>query len=197
MNDKIKLESFDQWLKLSREEQLRTVFACPASWRRKQVQHLWGPEAYGYGFCTGIPSGVAWDEMVKVIFSGDCECFVTLKMKREYISQMNRVEYYKLVAPLNKPGEICGIDPRYADRLFSAFSSWRNTNFFRGKEYIFTVEKFDENTLRFIYCTERGDHGDEDGFGVEPAMWTSALFDLNGNIVELFRPGIIEHGDEF
>lgn len=197
MNDKIKIESFDQWLKLSREEKLQTVFSCPASWRRKQVQHLWGAEAYGYGFYARIPSGVAWDEMAKVILSGKCECSVTLKIKPEYISQMNREEYHKLVVELNNSGEISGLDPLYANRQFTAFRSWRNSNFLEGKEHVFNVDKFDENTLRFMYCTERGDPGDKDGFGVEPDMWTSALFDLKGNIVELFRPGIIERGDEF
>ena len=46
-----------------------------------------------------------------------------------------------------------------------------------------------------MLCIGEGSNGDDDGFGVEPDMWTSALFDLNGNIVRLFQPGIIASDD--
>ena len=190
-------ESLDQWFELSREEQLRTLFTCPPTWRRRQVQYLWGHEAFGYDHWASITSWVPWEEMAKVIISGNCSCSVTMKVKREYISQINLDEFHKLVEQLNKPGDFCSISPEYTNRDYYAFSSWRRENYLEGKEYIFTVEKFDDNTLLFLLCIGRGSYGDEDGFGVEPDMWTSALFDLNGNIVRLFRPGIISPGDEF
>lgn len=191
MKSKNEIEDFDQWLKLSREEKILNLFDCPPSWRRKQVQYLWGAEAVGYGDWVRIPSYVAWSEIAKVTNIGNCRCSVTMKMKREYISQINLIEFHELLELVNKPEDFCHIDPDYADREFRAFSSWRNANFFGGKEYIFTVEKFDDNTLCFILCIGLGSNGDDDGFGIEPDMWTSALFDLNGNIVQPFRPGII------
>ncbi len=195
MKSKNEIEDFDQWLKLSREEKILNLFDCPPSWRRKQVQYLWGADAVGYGDWVRIPSDVAWSEIAKVTSVENCRCSVTMKMKREYISQINLDEFHELLGQVNKPGEFCRIDPDYADREFWAFCSWRNTNFFGGKEYVFTVEKFDENTLLFMLCTCRGSYGDEDGFGVEPDMWTSALFDFNGNIVRPFQPGIIALDD--
>lgn len=195
MKSKNEIKDFDKWLELSREEKILNLFDCPSSWRRKQVQYLWGTDAVGYGDWAQIPSDIAWSEIAKVICNGNCRCSVTMKMKREYISQINLDEFHELLGQVNKPGEFCHIDPDYADREFWAFSSWRNTNFFGGKEYVFTVEKFDENTLLFMLCTRRGSHGDEDGFGVEPDMWTSALFDFNGNIVRPFLPGIIALDD--
>lgn len=181
MNDKF--ENFDQWIKLSREDQLRTLFDCPSSWRRNQVQHLWGAEACGYGECVHIPPGVALSEVAQALHSGKGHCSVKFEVKREYLSQMNLDEFHRQLKLANESGEFYCSDPDYADREYRAFNSWRNSNFLGEKEYIFTVEKFDENTLRFIYCTEQGDNDDEDGFGVEPDMWTSALFDFNGNIV--------------
>lgn len=185
-----KYTSIDRWLELPREEQLTSLFACPPDCRGRQAKYLWGNEAYGYDYHVGIPAGVAWDEMAKVVISGNCVCSFPMKMKREYISQINRDEYCQLVEQENKLNELCYTSPNEADRDFYAFRSWRNENFPEGKEYIFTVEKYDDNTLLFLLCIGRGSYGDEDGFGVEPDLWTSALFDLKGNIVELFRPGI-------
>lgn len=196
MEEQNKYASLDQWLKLSREEQLRTVFACPPTWRRRQVQHLWGHEALGYDHWASIPSWVPWEEMAKVIISGNCSCSVTMKVKREYISQINEDEYHKLVEQENKTS-IYNIDLKDVNRNYYAFSSWRRENRLVGKEYIFTVEKYDDNTLLFLLCIDRGSNGDEDGFGIEPDMWTSALFDLKGNIVQHFRPGIISPSDVF
>lgn len=42
-------------------------------------------------------------------------------------------------------------------------------------------------------CTEEGDWGDEDGFGVESDLWASALFDFEGKIVRPFCPGYLSN----
>lgn len=196
MEEHNKYKSLDQWFELSREEQLRTLFAYPPTWRRRQVQYLWGHEAFGYDHWASIPSWVPWEELAKVIISGNCSCSVIMKVKREYISQINEDEYHKLVEQENKTS-IYNIDLKDVNRNYYAFSSWRRENRLVGKEYIFTVEKYDDNTLLFLLCIDRGSNGDEDGFGVEPDIWTSALFDLKGNIVQHFRPGIISPSDEF
>jgi hypothetical protein len=195
MKGETKFESLEEWFGLSRDEKLKTLFECPPSWRRKQLQHLWGEEAYGYGKFANIPSTVEWNEIVKAITHGNCECRVKMVAKRDYISPMSRDEFHRLLDQEKADKKFCVVDPQYADRDFGAFNSWRNANFLGEKEYNFTVEKFDEGTLRFMLCIGEGSNGDDDGFGVEPDMWTSALFDLNGNIVRLFQPGIIASDD--
>ena len=125
-------------------------------------------EAVSYGDWAQIPSDVVWSEITKVTSIGNCRCSVKMKMKREYISQIHLDEFHELLECVNKSGKFCYVDPDFADHEFRAFSSWRNANFFEGKVYIFTVEKFDENTQLSLLCTWRSDHGDEDGFGVEP-----------------------------
>lgn len=51
------------------------------------------------------------------------------------------------------------------------------------------LELYDDNCIVCRVCTEEGDRGDEDGLGVEPDMWASALFDFEGNIIQTFAPG--------
>lgn len=43
-----------------------------------------------------------------------------------------------------------------------------------------------DNVVKLAYCIEEGDHGDEDGFGVEPDTWIFAILDLNGKFIQRF-----------
>ena len=45
--------------------------------------------------------------------------------------------------------------------------------------------------VKLRVCTEEGDRGDEYGFGVEPDMWASALFDFEGSVIQPFALGYI------
>lgn len=192
MKELSEIKTLDDWLMLSREQKLETLFECPDSWRCRQAQSLWGEDAYGFGEMVNIPYGVSWEEIVKIVFSTKHYCSITLEVKPEYISDMDHDAFMLLVKQANKRGEPFQEDLSYAQKEFCAFSAWRTARC-RGKSNcLFYAEKFDDNSLILFACTEEGDRGDEDGFGVEPDMWTSAIFDINGNPIILFRPGIIQ-----
>lgn len=195
MNELTEIKTLDDWMSLSREQKLEKLFVCPDLWRCHQAQDLWGEGAYGFGDMVNIPYGVSWEEVVKVVFATKHYCKITLKVKPEYISDIDLDEFMHLVKRINKPGKICQIDPRYVQKEFFAFSKWRRK--YSGKsKCLFYAERFNDNSLILFVCTEEGDRGDEDGFGVEPDMWTSAIFDLHENPIIPFRPGIIQREEK-
>lgn len=69
---------------------------------------------------------------------------------------------------------------------------WNGAKMLCGfKPKLLNLKFYDNNSLVTWVCTEEGDHGDEDGFGVETDMWACALFDIEVNIIQPFAPGYI------
>lgn len=190
---------WEEWLGLSRTEQIRTLFDLPLSVRCEQARFLWGPDAHAYDRHVCFPWGVSWEEIVEVVkISGDVSQTATLPMKRVYFSDIDWQGFQKIMGRVNIPRRPCSIDPRYADREYFAFDRWRHKMLSgeRPRRAEVCIRMFDDRTLLLYKMTEAGDRGDEQGYGMEPEMFASALADMSGNVIRPFRPGIIRPEDE-
>ncbi len=179
------------WNELSREEKIDQLFNYPYGEREEKVKELWGEDAHEYSRTVWFPRSVPWDEILQVLRNTEEEQHIYFTPKEEDILF---IRYDDL--EISKMNEEEKIFSRYYSRKmdeFISFQDWRRKILDRAKPKTIQIpiDWYDENTLVSHLCIEEGDYGDEDGFGVEPDVWVSALFDLIGNVVRPFEPGYI------
>ena len=177
------------WSELSRTEKIRHIFDFPESMRDSQTKDLWGPEASGYNNYIYFPSTAPWEEVVEVLKSNhDCQCTAYVRLTDKDFKFFGEEDFKKLREKGKKLRLIYSL--RY-DNEYCAYQEWREKMLRGTRPKLLNLEFYDDNSLVSRICTEEGDRGDEDGFGVEPDMWACALFDFEGNVIQPFAPGYI------
>lgn len=182
------MKAIKSWDELSRAEKIKHIFDYPESMRDSQAKDLWGPEASGYYEHIHFPPTASWKEVVEVLKSShNCQCtaYVQLTDKDFKIfdtDELRRENEREKGLPLYK----CKFNDEYR-----AFLAWRKKMLRSSTPKQLNLELYDDNSIVCRVCTEEGDRGDEYGFGMEPDMWASALFDFEGNVIQPFVPGYI------
>lgn len=170
------------WDELSRTEKIQALFDYPASMRDMQAKDLWGPDAAGYYEHIYFPVGAPWKEIVEVIKNSHSSHTVYLRLT---------YKDFKVFEPGYIKSEFEGTKDRFSRHEYVAFTIWSKKILRSSKPVLLNMELYGKNRIACWVCTEEGDHGDEYGFGVEPDMWASALFDFEGNVIRQFAPGYI------
>ena len=138
-----------------------------------------------------FPDGLFWKEIVEVLKADQCPYRAKLTIKKHFLSDMDWPEYQRIVKFVNKPGKPCVIDPRYAGEEYAVFDRWREEIQSQSRRCEVDITLFNDATLLIRIWLQEGDHGDDQGYGVEHDVRVSALFDFYGNVVLPFRPGPI------
>lgn len=188
--------SMEDWFELPREEKIRTLFDYPSDMRNKQVRNLWGKKAFASDRHVTFPANVPWSEIVEVVKLSHSEQTAKLPMEKEYFSNMDWTAFQHLMTELNIPGKVCKINPRYADREYRAFNIWRAEMLDGRRRCNLNIQLRSDNKLLLFRVTNHGDYGDEQGYGMEPDMYSSGLFGLDGSVIVPFRPGLIGDDDD-
>ena len=176
------MKTIKPWNELSRAEKIKSLFDYPDEMRDSQAKGLWGPDAYAYSNHIWFPIDAPWNEIVEVIkhSHGSHAVYVRLTYK----------DFKSFDSDYTVRGFERGKD-RTSGHEYVAFAKWRKKILRSSRPEPLDLELFDENRIVCRVCTEEGDRGDEYGFGVEPDVWASALFDLDGNIIRPFAPGYL------
>lgn len=183
------------WNELSRAEKIKHIFDYPESMRNNLVKDLWGPDASVYCEHIYFPPTASWEEVVEVIKSSrqrhSAYIQLTYKDFKTYTPDELQKECKKRK---NLPFKF----QIQADNEYHAFMAWRKKILHSHTSQPLNFELYDENSILCRVCTGEGDYGDEYGFGVEPDMWASAIFDFTGKIIQPFAPGFIKGlGDKY
>ncbi len=176
------------WNELNREAKIKTLFDYPASMRDSQAKDLWGPEASGYYERICFPPTAPWNEILEIIKNSNARQTVYVKLTDKDFKVFNSHDIKKM----NEKKETLPL--KYSmllSREYHAFLKWREKMCRSSKPKRIDLELYDDNRLISRVCTEEGDYGDEQGFGVEPDMWTCALFDFEGKVIQPFAPGYL------
>ena len=150
--------------------------------RDTQAKDLWGPEAYGYYGHIYFPAGASWKEIAEVMKNSRTSHTVYVKLTNKD---------FKVFDPDYMPEKFESRNDRAVRHEYVAFTKWRARVLRRSCLEQVDMEFYNDHSLVCRVCTEEGDRGDEYGFGVEPDMWASALFNFDGNIILPFAPGYI------
>ncbi len=178
------------WNELTRAEKIRHIFDYPESMRDSQAKDLWGLEASGYYEYLHFPPTAPWEEIVEVLKSSHhCQCTAYVRLTDKDFKLFGE-EYYKQLREKEK--DLPFKYRLWQDSEYCAYLDWREKMLRGSKPKLLNLEFYDDNHLVSRVCTEEGDHGDEDGFGVEPDMWACALFDFEGHVIRPFAPGFID-----
>ncbi len=159
------------WDKLTRAEKIAHLFDYSYPERLEKVRKLWGESATEYDERVSFPPNTPWNEIVAVI------------------KQTGKTQYAYVTLKVGDFGVITHDDLENNCDESLALVGWRQKIMDSDRLIQLKFQLYDEKTLIARVCTERGYRGDEDGYGVEPDMWASALFDFKGNVVAPFRPG--------
>ena len=188
------MENVKLWGELSRVEKIKHIFDYPESMRDSQAKDLWGSEASGYYEHIYFPPTAPWKEVVEVIKSNHhCQCIAYVRLADKDFKFFDEEDIKKLREKED------ALPLMYSLRLHSeyyAYLEWREKMLRSSKTKLLNLQFYDDNSLVCRVCTEEGDRGDEDGFGVEPDMWASALLDFEGNVIQPFAPGYIFSPDD-
>lgn len=176
------------WNELSRDGKIKSLFNYPESMHERYVKELWGPEAsvcYGH---ISFPPDAPWSEIVEVLKSSHSHHTTYVHLNSEDFKMPGpeelNTEYEKLKdKPIHYRLEL------YED--YQAFFFWRAKMLRSPGPKKLDLALYDDSSLICRVCTREGYRGDDDGFGVEPDSWASALFDLDGNVIRPFAPGYI------
>lgn len=184
------------WNELSRAEKIKHIFDYPESMRDSQAKDLWGPETSGYYEHIHFPPTAPWKEIVEVLKScHNCQCTAYVRLTDKNFKCFGEEDLKKL---REKEKDLPFKYRLWQDSEYCAYLKWREKMLRGSKPKLLNLEFYDDNSIVSRVCTEEGDRGDEDGFGVEPDMWASALFDFKGNVIQPFAPGyILNHGDRY
>ncbi len=156
---------------MTRTEKIKQLFNYPYPERLEKVKELWGTSASEYAEMVNFPQGTPWEETIAVI------------------RQTGKKQYAYVILKEGDFGVITNDDIVNNCDNSLALVGWYKEVMNSGQPIQLGFELFDDKTLICHVCTEEGYRGDEDGFGVEPDMWASALFDFEGNVIGPFRPG--------
>lgn len=184
------------WNELSRAEKIKHIFDYPESMRDSQAKDLWGPEAFGYYEHIHFPPTTLWKEVVEVLNScHNCQCTAYVRLTDKDFKCFGEEDFKKL---REKEKDLPFKYRLWQNDEYCAYLKWRKKMLRGSKPKLLNLEFYDNNIIVSRVCTKEGDRGDEYGFGVEPDMWASALFDFEGNVIQPFAPGyIINHGDRY
>ncbi len=172
------------WDGLSREEKIRHLFEYPAEMRDRQAKELWGPKAGGYNEHIYFPPDAPWHEIVEVIKHSHGSQMVYMRLKEKDFMTFD-------AESRKRERERRNIDRKRPNAEYLAYLEWRTKVLRRSKPEMLSLELYRDNKIICRVCTDEGDYGDEDGFGVEPDWWASAIFDMDGNTIRPFSPGYI------
>ncbi len=160
-----------KWTELTRAEKTAHLFDYPYPDRLKKVKELWGEKASEYGGTVYFPFMTPWEEIIAVM------------------KQTGEKQYVYVKLGVNDFGVITNEDIMNKEDESLALVRWHDKVMNDAQPVLLGFEMYDEKTLICRVCTEEGYRGDEDGFGVEPDMWASALLDFEGKVIGPFRPG--------
>ncbi len=160
-----------EWNELSRAEKIEHLFDYPYEERRDKVKELWGDEAQIYAEHIHFPFPAAWPDLVAVL----------KKIGKSQNAYVRLTEQdFKVITP---------DDWRRDKDETWALIEWHH-EVMKSKELVLLeFDLYDKETLACNVCTQMGDRGDSDGYGVEPSCWANALFDFNGKVTRPFSPG--------
>ncbi len=160
-----------KWDELTRAEKIAHLFDYPYPERLTKVKELWGMDASEYVGTVEFPPMTLWEEIVTVI------------------KQTGRIQYAYVNLSADSFGAIVNQDLLRNNEETLALIGWYKKAMKSRQPIRLGFELYGEKTLICRVCTKQGYRGDEDGFGVEPDMWASALFDFEGNVIRPFAPG--------
>ncbi len=174
------------WNELTRAEKVEHFFDYPEETRQDRVKELWGEEAHQYMMHIYFPLNTPWDEIVTItkLTKGQSQSiYLTLAADDFQI-------YEAAADSLTSEGKLDRYQLRkWEERI--TFQAWC-VRTIRDKQPIRAELKWNkESQLVANVCIEEGGYGDDDGFGVEPTVWGSAILDETGKIICPFSLGYI------
>lgn len=163
------------WNKWSRAEKIEHLFDYSYDERADKVEELWGIEATEYDGHICFPCQTPWEEIMAVL------------------KKTGKEQHAYVILDRSCFGDIICEHTVSRDPEVKALYKWYRRVTRSKRAILLGFELYDESTLVSRVCTEEGDWGDEDGFGVKPDLWASALFDFEGKIVRPFCPGYLSN----
>ncbi len=182
------------WNNMNRADKIKDLFKCTESEFNVRVKELWGEEAQTYSYDITFPVSAPWAEIAEVIRMRRAYHMVHIVLTEDdfmyYVEDEIPKKLYDENGRLKKPLKSYR---KTSDSVeYKAYKDWRSMMLRNRRPKRLDVRLYDENTLISRMCTLEGGRGDEDGFGVEPDMWASALIDFNGRVVRPFSPGYMK-----
>ncbi len=177
------------WNELTRTEKVEHFFEYPEESRTNHARELWGRWAHEYCGRVYFQPDTAWTEIVIIAKQSRRSHSVYLRIKENEFKEVSYEDLSISKVPINeKP-------TRYQEEAFDdflCFQSW-HTQVLQNpeKQFLADIAWRDDHTLAVNICIQEGDHGDEDGFGVEPSVWVCAVYNEAGNIIQPYYVGYI------
>lgn len=103
-----------------------------------------------------------------------------------------------------RPGDTFNLETVYVneqnfgDKVKKEYASEIKNICLKGEIYT-RVFLLKSDVMYLMYCIEEGDHGDEDGYGVEPDTWMASFVDRSGNFIvpfELANSSLIKEAEK-
>lgn len=156
------------------------------------LKKYWGPEAHCYGNHYEFPKEMTWEDIYPIL-SWMCVAShsIYLKIDKESFADYSWEQ---------KEAKIRDVEKRYGEKAFDMVLEL-DEEYFSYQAFVQQVlyDGFVQVKAQYISpdriilrkVTHIGGQGDEDGFGVEPDFWASAVLDGKGCFVQPFTPGCI------
>lgn len=152
----------------------------------------WGAEAHCYGNHYDFPEETPWEDIYPIL-SWMCVTshYIYLKVDRESFVDYTWEQKEKKIRDAEKRyGENAYDTVLEIDDEYFAYQAFVQQALYDGFVYI-NAQYNSPDRIILRKVTHEGGRGDEDGFGVEPDFWVSAVLDGKGHFVQPFSPGYI------
>ncbi|WP_075556664.1 hypothetical protein [Parabacteroides timonensis] len=155
--------------------------------KERLLKKYWGRDAYCYSDHYWLPKGISWGDVCEVLTSLDIRSVSTyLEVNKDSFTYYSWEQMLEEENEAKRKWGIC--DALEVCREYHAFWDFvaeSNKNGFVYAEICrLSPDKFVARKV-----LKEGSHGDEDGFGVEPDTWISAVLDRDGHFIQPFYLG--------
>lgn len=156
------------------------------------LKEYWGPEASCFGNHYDFPKKAEWEDIYPIL-AWMCVAYHSLYLK---VDANSFAEY----SWEQKEAKIRDAEKRYGENAYDtvleldeeyfSYQAFVQQGLYDGFVQV-KAQYVSPDRILLRKVTHIGGMGDEDGFGVEPDFWASAVLNREGQLVQPFAPGYL------
>ncbi len=155
--------------------------------RNSLLRKYWGEDAHCYNDYYGFPKRTSWEDIYEILTTQNARsASVYLKVDENSFSHYFWEQMRKEEEETEKKWGIS--DALNVNLEYQDFWDFEAKGIKEGVVYV-NLDLASPDKIIVRKAIREGSHGDEDGYGVEPDTWVSAVLDRNGNFVQPFYLG--------